>query len=73
MVVPLEGAVIGDTVLASLLPGPYTGKGANADEFEMDAISVAGRVETAGAVSIYFTSNTKVKGHFNVEVQRWPS
>ena len=69
----LEGATVGDTIIASLLAGPYTGKGTNADELEMDAITVAAHVETAGAVSIYFTSATKVKGHFSVEVQRWPS
>jgi len=67
----LENSSVGDTVLASVLAGPYTGKGTLADEFEMDNISVAAQVETAGSVTIYWTSSTKVKGHFSIEVQRW--
>lgn len=48
VVVPLEGAVIGDTVLASLLPGPYTDKGTLADEVEMDGLAVSARVPGNG-------------------------
>lgn len=71
MVVPLEGAVIGDTVLASLLPGPYTDKGTLADEVEMDGLAVSARVPGNGQVEIFYTSPTMVKGKFNIEVQRW--
>lgn len=60
----LSGLSTGGRVRFEQAVGPYTGKGALADEYEMDAIAASGVVTSASEVAAYWTSTGAVRGNF---------
>lgn len=60
----LSGLVAGHHVLIHQALGPYTNKGTRADEFEMDAINVAGKVTNATTIQCHWKADGRVKGNF---------
>ncbi len=60
----LSGLTTGDPVLVRQAVGPYTGKGTRADEFELDSVSVAGKVASASTIQCYWRSDAWVRGNF---------
>lgn len=60
------GMTTGDAVLVVQIPGPYTGKGAQADEAEMGVIAIAAYAESATTIRCYWTSRHPMKGNIRV-------
>lgn len=63
------GMTVGKPVLIQKAVGPYTGKGARADEAEMDLIVATGRVRTATEIEIFWQASGPVRGHFKFNYQ----
>lgn len=66
----LSGLTVGKQVLVTKAIGPYTGKGARADEAEMDQIDAQGTVVSPTQIDVYWQSKTYVQGNhkFNYAV-----
>jgi hypothetical protein len=57
------GLSIGQPVLIQKATGPYTGKGARADEAEMDAITATAAVTSATEITAYWQASGPVRGN----------
>lgn len=58
------GMTPGAPVQIAKAAGPYTGKGARADEAELDQITATAVVETASLIRVYWQSAGPVRGNF---------
>lgn len=65
----LVGLTPNKPVLIRQACGPYTGKGALADEAEMDFVSVIGKVLDATTIQCYWHSDFPVQGNFKFDYQ----
>jgi hypothetical protein len=61
-----SGLTAGRVVEVTQNAGPYPGKGARADESEMDGIDFVGTVRNATTVDVYWESKHRVRGNYNV-------
>lgn len=65
----LSGLTVGARVHMLQAPGPYTGKGARADEAEMDVVDVAASVTAGDTISAQWRSRTRVRGTIKFSYQ----
>lgn len=62
-----SGLTVGKPVHIAQANGPYTGKGARADEAEMDHMAVSGKVTSATNIECYWACPTRVRGNFKFD------
>ena len=60
----LSGLTVGKQVIVTQALAPYTGKGARADEGEMDALTLKAFVADANTIKVAWESSTRVRGNF---------
>lgn len=65
----LSGLTTGAAVSMLQAPGPYSGKGARADEAEMDVVAVAASVTSASEITGFWRSATRVRRNFKFTYQ----
>lgn len=58
------GLTTGQNVIVEQINGPYTGKGTQADEAEMDQLTVSGQAISSTVIRCYWGSPTHVRGNF---------
>lgn len=63
---PGVGMTVGKPVLVQQAVGPYTGKGARADEAEMDQMTVAASVTSPTVITAYWRASGPMKGNVKV-------
>lgn len=61
--IPGTGLTVGKPVMIQQAVGPYTGKGARADEAEMDQLAVTASVTGTTAITAYWTCRSPVRGN----------
>lgn len=59
-----SGMTVGKPVSIEQAVGPYTSKGTRADEAEMDRILCSASVTAANLITVYWSSQYKVRGNF---------
>lgn len=63
----LSGLTPGNGVLIQQALGPYTGKGTQADEAEMDRILPVAKAASSSEIQVFWSSSTLVKGNFKFD------
>lgn len=63
-ILPTGSPSAGQKVFIQTSPGPYTGKGTLADEFEMDTVTISAVIIDFETMTCYWRSDSPVRGNF---------